>query len=174
MPSFIEILNIVIPSLVTIIGLTVTYFANKNTFINEIYKTKNISSSEKLQEYFLPLLDIIQNKFIDVSEEEKVKELNNIFNIILAYGSEELVRIATDFKMMTYKNNGKSEVVEIMACVGLLVAQCKYEITGQYIPSDTWFKYTITDYDKLKSKISSIINSKVDELKLNNKLKCMD
>ena len=174
MPRFIEILNIVIPSLVTIIGLIITYFANKYTIINEIYKTKNISSSEKLKEYFLPLLDIIQNKFIDISEDDQVRNLNSIFNNILAYGSEELVRIATDFKMMTYKNNGKIEVNETMAYVGLLVAQCKYEITGQYIPADILFKYNITDYDKVKPKISSIINNKVDRLKLSKKLKCKD
>lgn len=170
----IEVLNILVPSLVTIIGLIITYFANKNAFVSEIYKSKNISSSEKLQEYFLPLLDIIQNKFTNISEEEKVKKLNDIFNVVLIYGSEELVRIATEFKILSYKSSDKLDVNEIFACVGLLIAQYKYEITNQYIPSDTWFKYTIKDYDMLKSKVSDLINNKVDKLKLNCKLKCVD
>lgn len=170
--SNLEVWKVAIPSIVTIIGFIITYNLNIVNIREEIYKSKNIKSSEILKKNFQPLLNIIRFDREKMKENKTLESLNKIFDEILIYGSSKLIRIATTFKEYIFTNKDSIDVNYIFAYIGLIISQLKYDISGEYIPADTWYRYTITDYGVLKSQVVETIEEIIKSLDLDKKMSC--
>lgn len=67
--------------------------------------------------------------------------------------------------ILTYKSMNSYRV---MSYYILLTPQMHYDITGQIISPDEWFKMRLTDYNTTKDKFSNANNILVKKLGLNN------
>ena len=170
--SDLEVWKVAIPSIVTIIGFIITYNLNIVNVREEIYKSKNIKSSENLEKNFQPLLNIIRFDREKMKENTTLESLNKIFDEILIYGSSKLIRIATAFKEYIFTNKDSIDVNYTFAYIGLIISQLKYDISGEYIPADTWYRYTITDYGVLKFQVVETIEEIIKSLDLDKKMSC--
>ena len=167
-----RLLEIAIPSIVTVVGFIVTYNLNKASIKEEIYKSKNISSSEKLQVIFGKLLEIIRYDSKKMGEGRTLNELNVVFDNIVIYGSSKLISIVTAYKEFAFSSASNMNNNYPLAYIGLIISQFKYDISGEYIPADTWYRYTIKDYSVIKKDISDKIDEIIGNLKLDPKLRC--
>ena len=170
--SNLELWKIAIPSIVTIVGFVITYSLNKANVKEEIYKSKNLKSSEILANNLQPLLNIARFDSEKMKEDNTLVQLNKIFDEILIYGSSKLISIATAFKEHTFSHKDCIDVNYTFAYIGLLISQLKYDISGEYIPADTWYRYTISDYNLLKAKINNKINEIIIKLNLDTEFSC--
>ena len=170
--SNLEVWKVAIPSIVTIIGFIITYNLNIVNIKEEIYKSKNIKSSENLEKNFQPLLDIVRFDREKMKDNKTLESLNKIFDEILIYGSSKLIRIATAFKEYIFIHKDSIDVNYTFAYIGLIISQLKFDISGEYIPADTWYRYTITDYGILKLQIVGKIEEIIKELHLNKEMSC--
>lgn len=170
--SNLEVWKVAIPSIVTIIGFIITYNLNIVNVREEIYKSKNIKSSENLEKNFQPLLNIIRFDREKMKENKTLESLNKIFDEILIYGSSKLIRIATAFKEYIFTHKDSIDVNYTFAYIGLIISQLKYDISGEYIPADTWYRYTITDYGVLKAQIVGKIEEIIKGLDLDKRMSC--
>ena len=167
-----ELWKIVTPSVVTIIGFIVTYNLNKANVKEELYKYKNLKSSEVLVSNLQPLLDIVRFDKEKMKEQDTLDRLNKIFDEILIYGSSKLISIATEFKEFIFSNKDNIDVNYVFSYIGLIISQLKYDTSGEFIPADTWYRYTITDYKVLRENIVKTINTIIKKLNLDSRLSC--
>lgn len=153
---------------VTIIGLIVTYILTTKTIQKEVENKKtNISLDElaKVPHNLLLLMeDMLKGTpgFLD--------EFINIVAKIFAYGSKEAIKIAANMQEYNYLYNGKEHFnpFRLMAYFIILTCQIKYDLTGQKINPEYWYKIKITDYQDKKAIFISANNAIVDELELDS------
>ena len=176
--EFTEILAIIIPSLVTILGFVVSYTINKK----EHYQSIQIIKTEKqVEDLYSILRDVF--KLIDMLElmiaypQEKLKgfdELKEKINTtVICTGSNDAVKIMVHIREMS--NTGIDDGIHtenacLIAGYVLLAMQIKYDVTGVESSPDSWYKGRYTTQKIRQSGFYDrsvlFINSMVDQLEL--------
>ena len=180
----IDVLSIIVPSAITIVGFVVSYIINKR---NHYQSIQQIKAEKQISDLYSILNDVF--KFLDIllplyAQQEDI--LNNfrelkerIYTTVVSAGSKDAVNIMTYIQEMTY--SGIDDGVEVpsyqvIASYVLLAMQIKYDVTGVEISPLTWYKGRFTTQKMLA--VSNFyddsiieINNIVDQLKLNSFLR---
>ena len=149
---------------VTAIGFIVTYFMTKKNFRDEIKKEKISIATESIQSLpyeFCELMSKTIKGSIDPKEYEK------LLSKVIAYGSNDAIKIAIAMQRNAYQKSGKNPIVFF----SLLITQLKYDLTSEIISPESWCLLKINDYDTTKDKTKAQINEIIEELDLNKKFK---
>lgn len=161
----------VLTIIVSILGFIITYIQVKKTILAELQKQKQQIFLNKMIDIPIRLLRL----FDKLKEENYVKdnldkEYNEIINTIIAYGSKDVVKIATKMHQFEFENENNKYSFEIFARAILIIMQLKFEITNIAInPELLYFKKT-NDYfqdQDYREKLIIINNEIVNEEKLN-------
>ena len=172
--NFNEIVLVALPSVVTVLGFFVTYYIAKKSIVNEITKSKRLLMIEKGTKIFSSLILVLDGK-----SSKKINERNfsETINDIYIYGSKETISLFASFQQYNYLDeDAKGELNNFMpfAYICLLLAQLKFDVTGEIINPMEILRIRINDFetnDSLKDNIPSLINNLVEQHKLNNKFK---
>lgn len=162
------ILQIISPIL-TIVGMFVTFFVTKYSCkkdIEKLKKEKIIAKTENLPADLLDLMYEIQ-KNPNMSKQKIADKFTKIIHSILAYASNDAVKIAAFIQENTYKDGFKGW--ELLSAYSILISQLKYDLTGEIISPDFYFKIKITDYEEIKTAVNTDINNIIKKLNLNTK-----
>lgn len=173
--AIIDILTIVVPALITIVGLLVNYFFTNRNIKNEISKKKLDISLEYLSEAPYKTLELFEKMRVKGKEAEYLELFTELSNTVFAYGSEEAIKILGAFQQNNYAiNSGNGDMQKSIAYFILLTCQIKYDLTGIEISPDSWYKIKITDYEtniENKNKFIKATNEVVEELNLRDFMK---
>lgn len=91
---------------------------------------------------------------------------------IYAYGSKDSICIISKMQEENYQQLYiKSNKLRPMCFYILLVTQIKFDVTGDAVSPELWYKMKINDYHKNKTNIKIANNEIVSELHLNKKFK---
>lgn len=167
----IVIISTSIPAIISIIGFISTYKATKRHFIEELNNSKKTQNIEKLQNVIHSIITImndINNINLDAWKE--------IISNIISYGSTDSIKIITYLQTNLYKNNldpmpKKESNIFILTTFSLLITQIKYDLTGEIMPSLTYLKVKLTDFEKMENEYYIKNNEIIDELGLNPNFK---
>lgn len=177
-----KIIEIAIPSLVTIIGFWINYRLLKREKTLEAYNYKGeerikimIDIPQKILQYIEYYMLLTAGKNIDRKEFEDVKQ--RIFNTVLCYGSEDAVKILVYFENLFFcgvDDGSPTAPIQIIAPLVLLLMQIKYDITSIKTSPKVWYvkfsSQTMMETGFYEKSIEEI-NKIVDNLGLNNFLK---
>lgn len=164
-----------ITSIITIIGLIVTYNMNKRNYKEELKNNKTTLNIEKLQSIILDVSNLLNNPN-NISPEKYQLLVSNI----LSYGSLDAIKILTYLQTSLYNNkNGKLETKEknnnqtilTITAYCLLITQIKYDLTGEILPPLAYAKIKLTDFKHLENEFYIKNNEIISELHLNENFK---
>lgn len=161
-----------ITALVTLVGIIVSYVLSKKNLENEINSIKTQQSVERMRD--LParvagFLDEVRSGLIDETG------MSRLLSDIYAYGSPDAIKILVSFQETNYKigsNRNQSSISEsfrVMGYLTLLISQLKYDLSGQYVDPELYFKLKISDYGKNGITARGILADLVKELELDEK-----
>lgn len=167
-----EWLKIIIPSIVTLIGLYVNYRTLKRNFSNEIEKfqiTKNLDNLNKTTFDILELLNEVQSLKGKKAPQNTLEKYSSVLSQIYAYGSDNAIRLMTLIQSSSYKRlkEGSGNSFEALALYPLLISQIRFDLTSDVISPKYWFIMKLTDYENYKDEIMNINNKAVRDLSLN-------
>lgn len=162
-----------ISSILTIIGFIATFLITKYSCKREIEKLRKEKMMEKIEDIPMKLMNVmyeIQKSKNDSTVIKKSSEkLVEIMHTILAYCGNDSVKIASYIQQGAYTNSFKNW--EILCSYSILVSQLKYDLTGEYVSPEFYFKIKITDYSsKMRAQVKFDNNKIVKQLKLSEKL----
>lgn len=176
------ILEVAIPSIVTIIGFWINFEMIQKEKKLDAYNYKNeeqikelINIPRKILLYIENYMLLIENESIDKKEFDKVKD--SIFDTILCYGSDDAVKILVYYEKILYQGIDDGSVissVQIIAPLVLLLMQVKYDITNIKTSPRVWyvkFSSQKMQEDGFYEKSVNEINNIVEYLKLSDFLK---
>ena len=164
-----ENIGVFISSAITIVGFVVTYFLTRKNLKDEIQKTQGNKAIELMQEVPYELLEFI-NGLGKWSGQDALNKLNKVISTVCAYGSPSAVKILEEFqKEILYKEDKDTKA--LLAYLGLLISQIKFDITGEIMSPESWLIIKIKDYSRFQKDIIKIINTLVDKNKLDKRFK---
>lgn len=173
----IDIISLCVPAAISIIGFIITIFTMKKNFQNELAKQKANIQLDKMAVMPYEILALMQEmidtgkkKATPPEQQKLVERMNWIFSSIYAYGSSTAIMILASMQSENYKNAAIPESADkyrVMAFYVLLTAQIRFDITGEVVSPEAWFKMRITDFQVNRSQIKEANNRLVEELKLN-------
>nr|MBQ4457093.1 hypothetical protein [Clostridia bacterium] len=160
----------IITVFVTVLGFIITYLMTKKNFRDEVRKDKIALVAQETQTLPYDICQLMDSMIKDKSKspDKIVKEYGAILSKVLAYGSQDAVKIAIKMQQLSYSltNVPNEERFSILAAYALLITQLKYDLTSQVISPESWFQLRMTDYPKLQPKMKEDINNIVYELGL--------
>lgn len=163
---------------VTILGFVITYFKTKQSFSNEVRKSKiahNVEIIHSLPFDLGELMTRIQKQSANASAPRKdifiSADYEALMTKILAYGSADAVKIATEIQQTSFRSTQTGEDCgkRLLILYALLITQLKYDISDEIISPESWFRLKINDYETTRNDVIQKINEYVDVLKLNKK-----
>lgn len=169
------LISAIITSFITIIGFIVTYNLSKRNYKEELNNSKKTLNIEKLQDIIIDLCWLMENASKTSVTTEKYQSL--MYNI-LSYGSTEAIKIITNLQTSLYKNESEHMsqdelTVFILTSYSLLVAQIKYDLTGEIIPPLSYARLKFKTFDTFSNKLYIKNNELVDKLCLNENFKTL-
>lgn len=168
---WIDLMTVIIPAVVTIIGFIINYFVLNKTIKDQISKKKTDISLEYLSD--VPLISLEFFNLIKGSEQDKILEVfNELANKVFAYGSNDAIKILSELQQHNYK--AVNDPYKIMAYYTLLTCQIKADLTGIKVNPEYWYKLRLNDYEvnlPVKRQLIDATNQVVKELKLGKYLK---
>lgn len=148
----------------------------KKNFQHELRQQKISIQLEKMSVAPYEVLKFLQD-LIDSNKSEKTtiddemsRQMNELFTLIFAYGSPAAIIILSSMQNENYINGDipeNQDMFRMMCYYVLLAVQIRFDITGQIITTDKWFKMRITDYNRNRNEFSRANNKLVNELNLN-------
>ncbi|MBE5766802.1 MAG: hypothetical protein E7335_06540 [Clostridiales bacterium] len=162
----------IITNAVVIIGFIVSVVMTRRNIKAETEKLKTSIAIEALQDALLKIFSFLSDSKMAKTDEEKEAitwEMMKAVQKVVAYGSKDAVVIAASFQENNYA--GAPDSFRTLAYYAILAAQLKYDITGEVIAPELFFKFYLTDYAKNEAGIKNAIDELVEELKLNDRLK---
>lgn len=173
------ILSVGIPAVISIVGFIITIFTLKKNFQNELVKQKANVQLEKMSVMPYEILALMQEMINAGKEKENVdfqnkleEKMNWIFSSIYAYGSSMAIHILASMQSENYQNAvtpENADTYRAMAFHVLLTAQIRFDITGEIVSPEEWFKMKLTDFQANREMFKAANNRLVDDLNLNNK-----
>lgn len=163
----------VLNALFTLIGFVVTIYTFKRSLKNELIKTQNSITLDQVRDLPYEILDNFDKLNDDsYSEEQQLKDFSAVMKKIYAYGSKDSICIISKMQEENYQQLYiKSNKLRPMCFYILLVTQIKFDVTGDAVSPELWYKMKINDYHKNKIKIKIANNEIVNELHLNKRFK---
>ena len=167
--SMLGVLNV----LFTLIGFAVTIYTFKRSLKNELIKTQNSITLDQVRDLPYEILDNFDKLNDDsYNEEQQLKDFSAVMKKIYAYGSKDSICIISKMQEENYQQLYiESNKLRPMCFYILLVTQIKFDVTGDAVSPELWYKMKINDYHKNKTKIKIANNEIVNELHLNKKFK---
>lgn len=167
--SMLDVLN----ALFTLIGFAVTIYTFKRSLKNELIKTQNSITLDQVRDLPYEILDNFDKLNDDsYNEEQQLKDFSAVMKKIYAYGSKDSICIISKMQEENYQQLYiESNKLRPMCFYILLVTQIKFDVTGDAVSPELWYKMKINDYHKNKTKIKIANNEIVNELHLNKKFK---
>lgn len=170
------VFSVGIPAIISIVGFIVTIFTLKKNFQNELVKQKANVQLDKMSVMPYEVLTLMQD-MIDAGKkkgspeiQQKLKEkMDWIFSSIYAYGSSKALHILAAMQSENYQNSvmlEKADKFRVMAFYVLLTAQIRFDITGEIVSPEEWFKMRLTDFQANREMIKAANNRLVEELNL--------
>ena len=173
------IISATIPSIISVIGFIVTYEMNKRNYKEELDNSKTTLNIEKLQSIILDVSNLMNNP-----NNISVDTYQELVSKILSYGSYDSIKILTHMQTTLYNRNNEEQsgknfsnietrdfTVFTLSCYSILIAQIKYDLTGEIIPPLTYAKIKLTDFTKLENEFYIKSNEIIDDLNLNEQFK---
>lgn len=163
----------VLNALFTLIGFAVTIYTFKRSLKNELIKTQNSITLDQVRDLPYEILDNFDKLNDDsYNEEQQLKDFSAVMKKIYAYGSKDSICIISKMQEENYQQLYiESNKLRPMCFYILLVTQIKFDVTGDAVSPELWYKMKINDYHKNKTKIKIVNNEIVNELHLNKKFK---
>ncbi len=179
----------VLNALFTLIGFAVTIYTFKRSLKNELIKTQNSITLDQVRDLPYEILDNFDklNLTLKMPSEvqhhhqlllcmqwklQQLKDFSAVMKKIYAYGSKDSICIISKMQeenlQQLYTETNK---LRPMCFYILLVTQIKFDVTGDAVSPELWYKMKINDYHKNKTKIKIANNEIVNELHLNKKFK---
>lgn len=168
--DFINKNTAVITCLVTIIGLFFNNRNLKNTFKNDFNKIHREHFLEELSGLSREVVNVMQEIMDANDNSSKIKKstenLKNVENKILAHGSAKSIDICCSAQQSVYKNE---PATKMLALLSLLICQIRFDLSGEAISYESWFKMKLNDYDDavIKEELKEFAEKEVKRLKLN-------
>lgn len=163
----------VLNALFTLIGFVVTIYTFKRSLKNELIKTQNSITLDQVRDLPYEILDNF-DKLNDnfYNEEQQLKDFSAVMKKIYAYGSKDSICIISKMQEENYQQLYiESNKLRPMCFYILLVTQIKFDVTGDAVSPELWYKMKINDYHKNKTNIKVANNEIVNELHLNKNFK---
>lgn len=159
-------------SIITFVGFFATYFITKYSCKREIEKLRKEKMLEKIEPIPFKLLELMykiqkntNNKHILNTYTDNFAE---ILHTILAYCSIDAIKIASYIQEMSYKNSFKNW--ELLCSYSILVSQLKFDLTGEHVSPEFYFKMKINDYsEKMAAQVKHDNNKIIKQLNLSEK-----
>lgn len=176
--GLLDVLTIIVPTLTSIIGFIATYIITKKQITKEFENEKKrtvLNNAKEILSYCAKMID-----FKWYGSENCFAEMQEMMNIVIAYGSKDAIKILSAFQQYTYTRNfiskkpTQEESIELLTLPCLLLTQVKYDITGEIVSPDYYLKIRLTDYETkegLKEKFKKYTNKQINSLNLNKKFK---
>lgn len=163
----------VLNALFTLIGFAVTIYTFKRSLKNELIKTQNSITLDQVRDLPYEILDNFDKLNDDsYNEEQQLKDFSAVMKKIYTYGSKDSICIISKMQEENYQQLYiESNKLRPMCFYILLVTQIKFDVTGDAVSPELWYKMKINDYHKNKTKIKIANNEIVNELHLNKKFK---
>lgn len=163
----------VLNALFTLIGFAVTIYTFKRSLKNELIKTQNSITLDQVRDLPYEVLDNFDKLNDDsYNEEQRLKDFSSVMKKIYAYGSKDSICIISKMQEENYQQLCiESNKLRPMCFYILLVTQIKFDVTGDAVSPELWYKMKINDYHKNKTKIKIANNEIVSELHLNKNFK---
>lgn len=163
----------VLNALFTLIGFVVTIYTFKRSLKNELIKTQNSITLDQVRDLPYEILDNFDKLNDDsYNEEQQLKDFSAVMKKIYAYGSKDSICIISKMQEENYQQLYiESNKLRPMCFYILLVTQIKFDVTGDAVSPELWYKMKINDYHKNKTKIKVANNEIVNELHLNKNFK---
>ncbi len=162
----------IITNAVVIIGFIISAVMTRRNIKAETEKLKTSVAIDALQGSLFRIISFLPDTKMAKSEEDKneiASEMMKAIQKVVAYGSKDAVVIAASFQENNYA--GAPDSFRNLAYYAILAAQLKYDITGEVIAPELFFKFYLNDYAKNETAIKIAIDELVEELKLNDRLK---
>lgn len=163
----------VLNALFILIGFVVTIYTFKRSLKNELIKTQNSITLDQVRDLPYEILDNF-DKLNDnfYNEEQQLKDFSAVMKKIYAYGSKDSICIISKMQEENYQQLYiESNKLRPMCFYILLVTQIKFDVTGDAVSPELWYKMKINDYHKNKTNIKVANNEIVNELHLNKNFK---
>lgn len=170
------LISTIITSIITIIGLVVTYNMNKRNYKEELKNSKTTLNIEKLQSIILDVSNLLNNPD-NISPEMYQLLVSNI----LSYGSLDAIKILTYLQTSLYNNQNteqnyskkNNQMILTITAYCLLITQIKYDLTGEILPPLSYAKIKLTDFKTLENDFYVKNNEIINELHLNESFKTL-
>lgn len=163
----------VLNALFTLIGFVVTIYTFKRSLKNELIKNQNSITLDQVRDLPYEILDNFDKLNDDsYNEKQQLKDFSAVMKKIYAYGSKDSICIISKMQEENYQQLYiESNKLRPMCFYILLVTQIKFDVTGDAVSPELWYKMKINDYHKNKTKIKVANNEIVNELHLNKNFK---
>lgn len=163
----------IITNTVVVIGFIVSAVMTRRNIKAEIEKMKTSVAIEALQDALLKLCTFFQDTKLAKTEAERESatyEMMKAVQKVVAYGSRDAVSIAASFQQNNFTET--PDKYKTLAYYALLAAQLKYDITGEVVSPEVFFKVFMKDYGKIENELKKAINGLTEELGLSKRLNC--
>ena len=158
-----QILKVNIPSIISLIGILISYFSIKKSYKNDLNKMKTEIITEKIEDLPFEILNIMHNTIKNPTSKRNVEDLSKFMYKVISYGSVDAVKIACCVQQTAYKNDNS---YKLLAGFSLLITQLKYDLTGQVISPESYFQIKLNDYEDKRDEIVKNINLIIEDLNL--------
>lgn len=185
--NIIEIIGIIL----TIITITISIWQVGKTINHSLVEARQQMALEQTGELPLQVAEFCsaasnvatgivlgQDQMTDEQKEEfnNSKQRQNklqpmIKNRIYAYGSNDAIKIYTQFEKTISNPNGNQISVDAYYILPLLLAQVKMDVTGETVNPLIFFNSLMPQFKEHSDKAKAYINEMIDELKLDNDLR---
>lgn len=162
-------INLIIPALISLIGIVINYLVTKGTVKREINKYQKTIIIDKSSEIMSKAFNLFNIKTSEMTTEKYIELQKEIY----CYSSKKATELFSIVMEESYKLPD-TDTRRMFAALTLFMAQMKFDISGEIISPDTILKIRIKDYDsniEFKRDINSKINQLILELNLNKKFK---
>jgi len=165
------VIQSIVAIIVAILGIICTFIQIKKSLTNDIYKQKSelqVNNMSDVCREILYFLDSLSNNKMD--NDTLSNEIKNIRDSIFCYGSELANKLFSSICEIQYSGKrDKNTLAYTMALYLLLVSQIRYDVTGEAISPEYWYRASIKDYYKNQSIYQDANNKIVNQYLLNKK-----
>ena len=166
-----EIFKDNIGQIFTIFGFLATFFITKYSCKKEIDKLRKAKMMEKIEDIPMDILNLMygfEKNQSDAFIKQSVNELAKIMHKIIAYCGKDSVKIASYIQEISYNKSFKN--YELLCSYSILVSQLKFDLTGEYVSPEFYFKIKYKDYKvSMEQQIKKDINKIIKKLNISKK-----
>lgn len=153
---------------VAVLGVILTLIQIKKNFRDEIKRRKKEIQVDEMSGMAIDIMEFINDaRNPEIDKNLLAERVIYIRSAIFAYGSKNAIRIYSEISQEHFKE--KTNKYALCVLYPLLISQIRYDVTGEAISPDYWYKFTITDYVDNKDEFRKVNNEYVQKLKLNKK-----